>query len=181
MRAANTGTKPMIIQRFSAAGIAALAGLVPGSAALAASSNISTAHGSATGIVVTTIVLTHVSGATLNFGSFTVGTGGKVDVTPKSVATVTKDVAFVPGTASPAADQFTLTGVKKTSFTIATTAGSVTNGIATMTFTTTPSAGGDIIDAGGNYSFTVGGKLTVAGTETPGTYTGSYTATVAYD
>jgi hypothetical protein len=171
----------MMIRNFSAAGVAALAGLVPGGAALAASSSTSTAHGTATGIVVTPIVLTHVSGAALNFGSFTVGTGGKVDVTPKSVATATKDVTFVPGTLSPAADQFTLTGTKKTSFSIATTAGSVTNGITTMTFTTTPSTGRDTIDAGGNYSFTVGGKLTVAGTETPGTYAGSYTATVAYD
>ena len=33
----------------------------------------------------------------------------------------------------------------------------------------------------GSFSFTVGGKLTVAGGESGGQYTGTYTATVAYN
>jgi len=172
----------MITNSYSAARLAALAGLVFAGGAQAASSNASTATGSSTGKVVAPIVLTHTTGAALNFGSFSIGTtGGKVDVTPAGVATVTKQVTFAPGGTTPAADQFVVTGEKKTAFTIATTGGSVSNGTSTMTFTTTSSVANASTGKDGVYSFTVGGKLTVAGTETGGAYSGSYTATVAYD
>jgi hypothetical protein len=171
----------MIPQRLSAAALAALAGLVPGVAAHAASGTTSTTQGAAAGTVVGPIVLTHTHGAELNFGSFSVGTGGKIDVTAKSVATATRDVTFVPGGPTPTADAFTVAGEKKTGFSITTTGGSVSNGAKSMAFTTTPSAANATTDKAGTFSFTVGGKLTVTGTETAGTYTGSYTATVAYD
>jgi hypothetical protein len=77
--------------------------------ALAASGNSSTAAGTATASVVAPIVLTHTSGAALNFGKFTVGAGGTVVVTSAGAGSVTSDVGFVPGS-STAADQFTLTG-----------------------------------------------------------------------
>jgi Domain of unknown function (DUF4402) len=50
-----------------------------------------------------------------------------------------------------------------------------------MPFTTTASASSATLTAGGTSSFTVGGTLTVAGTEAAGAYTGTYTATATYN
>ena len=148
--------------------------------AYAASGNTSTAAGSAAANVITPIVLTHVSGAQLNFGSFTTGTGGTVVVTAGNSASVTGDVAFVPGSAT-AADQFSLTGDNARSFSIATTGGSVVNGATSIAFTTAPSAATGTTSASGSASFTVGGTLSLAGTEAAGAYTGTYNATVTYN
>ncbi|WP_248633926.1 DUF4402 domain-containing protein [Novosphingobium nitrogenifigens] len=162
---------------LAAASVAALFA-APG-VALAASGNSSTAAGTATASVVAPIVLTHTSGAALNFGKFTVGAGGTVVVTSAGAGSVTSDVGFVPGS-STAADQFTLTGDSGRNFGITTTSGTLTNGTKTMSFTTAPSAASGTLSASGTYSFNVGGTLTVAGTETAGAYTGTYNATVAY-
>jgi hypothetical protein len=50
-----------------------------------------------------------------------------------------------------------------------------------MSFTTEASGTTGTLDGTGNTSFTVGGVLTVAGTESAGDYTGSYDATVTYN
>ncbi len=162
-------------------GLVVMAGMANGVPAWAASANAAAAPGMATGKVVKPIVLTHSAGAALSFGTFTTGTGGKVVVTTGGIGSVTKAVAFVPGLAGTSADQFTLSGAKQRTFLIATTGGSVTNGIDTMPFTTAPSSTSGSTTTTGTFSFTVGGKLTVAGGESGGQYTGTYTATVAYN
>lgn len=171
----------MKTRNYTALGMAVLMGLIPGAAAQAASGTVSNAVGAATGKIIKPIVLTHTTGAALNFGTFAPGTGGKVVVTTSGAGSVTKDVTFVPGGSATSADQFTLTGGKKQNFSITTSGGSVTNGITSMPFTTSPSSTSGSTGTTGTFSFTVGGKLTVAGGETGGAYTGSYTATVAYD
>lgn len=148
--------------------------------AYAASGNTSTTSGVAAATVITPITLTHVSSASLNFGSFTTGTGGTVVVTAAGVGSTTGDVGFVPGSTN-AADQFTVHGDNLRNFSISTTSGSVANGATTIPFTTSASANAGTLGATGNASFTVGGTLSVAGTEGAGAYTGSYNATVTYN
>jgi hydroxyethylthiazole kinase-like sugar kinase family protein len=162
---------------LAAATIAAILGNV--SAAHAASGNSSTAAGTASATVVAPIVLTHTAGAALNFGKITVGAGGTVVVASGGAGSVTGDVGFVPGSTN-AADQFSLTGDNSRNFGITTTGGTITNGSKTMTFITAASSGSGTTSTTGTYSFTVGGTLTVTGTETPGSYTGTYNATVTY-
>lgn len=168
----------MIKRIFATAAIIAVIGSV--STAHAATGNTSTAAGTATATVVAPIVLTHTSGASLNFGKFTVGAGGTVVVTSAGAGSVTSDVGFVPGGSSTTADQFSLTGDASRAFGITTTSGSISNGSKTMAFTTTPSAATATTSTTGTYSFTVGGTLTVTGTESAGSYTGTYNATVVY-
>jgi hypothetical protein len=148
--------------------------------AYAASGNTSTAAGTAQANVIAPIVLTHVSSASLNFGSFTTGTGGTVQVTPASVGSTSLDVAFVPGSTE-AADQFTVKGDNSRNFAIATTSGTVSYNGTSIAFTTTPSAASGTTSTTGTASFTVGGTLTLVGTEAAGGYTGTYNATVTYN
>lgn len=159
--------------------VATIAALGSVSAAHAASGNTSTAAGTASATIVAPIVLTHTASAALNFGKFTVGTGGTVVVNASGTGSVTGDVGFVPGS-STTADAFTLTGDNTRNFSIATTNSTISNGSKTMSFTTAPSATSATTSATGTYSFTVGGTLTVTGTETAGNYTGTYNATVQY-
>jgi len=163
---------------LSAVAVTAFLGSV--SVAHAASGNTSTAAGSASATVVAPIVLTHTTGASLNFGKFTVGAGGTVVVNSSGTGSVTSDVGFVPGGSTTTADQFSLTGDNSRNFGISTTNGTITNGSKTMSFTTAPSSTSGTTSATGTYSFSVGGTLTVTGTETPGAYTGTYNATVVY-
>ncbi len=149
-------------------------------AAHAASGNTSTAAGTATATVVAPIVLVHTPGSALNFGKFTVGTGGTVVVTATGSGSVTSDVGFVPGGSTTTADAFTLTGDISRAFGITTTNGSISNGTKSMAFTTSPSSSSGTTSLTGTYAFTVGGTLTATGTETAGSYTGSYNATVVY-
>ena len=160
--------------------LASVIALVSATPALAGSGNTSTATGTATASIVAPIVLTHTTGAALNFGRFTTGTGGTVTITAAGVGSVGSDVTFVPGSAT-AADAFTVAGDGSRSFSVATTGGSVTSGGTSLAFTTTPSAATATLTAGGTSSFTVGGTLTVSGTAAAGAYTGTYTATVTYN
>ena len=148
--------------------------------AYAASGNTSTAAGSAVANVVAPIVLTHTSGTSLNFGSFTTGTGGTVVVGSDGAGSATGDVGFVPSSTE-AADQFTVKGDNNRNFSITTASGTVVNGATTIAFTTAPSAASGTTSATGTAAFSVGGTLTVIGTEAAGAYSGSYNATVAYD
>ena len=154
--------------------------LASASPAFAASGNTSTASGSATATIVEPIVLTHTSGAALGFGRFTTGTGGSVTVSAAGVGSVGGDVAFVPGSTN-SADAFSVTGDASRSFSISTGAGTVTDGTTSISFTTSPSAATGTLSTGGTATFTVGGQLTLAGTEAAGAYTGTYSATVTYN
>jgi hypothetical protein len=160
--------------------LASVLAIVSATPAYAASGNTSTANGAATATIVAPIVLTHTSGAALGFGRFSTGTGGTVVVSSAGVGSVTGDVAFVPGSTN-AADAFTVTGDAGRSFSISTAAGSVTNGTDTMAFTTSTPLATDTLSGTGTGGFSVGGTLTVAGTEGAGAYTGSYSATVTYN
>jgi hypothetical protein len=148
---------------------AAVAALLPTSAFAA------TDQGEATALVVSPITITHRVGAVLDFGAFAAASG-QVSVDTAGVGSTSGVVQL--GTVS--ADAFDVSGDFNRSFSIATNSGSVTNGTDTMTFTTTAAASG-MLDGTGNASFSVGGTLTVGGTESAGTYTGSYDATVEYN
>ncbi len=160
--------------------LASAIALVSASPAFAASGNTSTATGSATATIVEPIVLTHTSGAALGFGRFTTGTGGSVTVSAAGVGSVGGDVAFVPGSTN-SADAFTVTGDAGRSFSISTGSGSVTDGTTSISFTTSASAATGTLSAGGTAGFSVGGQLTLAGTEAAGAYAGTYSATVTYN
>lgn len=147
--------------------------------AFAASGNTSSASGSANATIVEPIVLTHVSTAALAFGTITTGTGGSVTVSSAGIGSVGGDVAFVPGSVN-SADQFTVTGDAGRSFSIATTGGNVSAGATSIPFTTSASAASGTL-TGGAASFSVGGQLSLAGTEAAGAYTGTYSATVTYN
>ena len=149
--------------------------------AYAASGNTSTTSGAAAANIVTPIVLTHGS-TTLNFGSFTTGSGGSVIVNATGGGNTSGDVGFVPGS-SVTPDGFTVKGDTSRNFSISTTGGTVSNsgGTVSMAFSTVASAASATLDGSGNGAFTVGGTLTVVGNETAGAYTGTYNATVAYN
>ena len=166
----------------AAAVIAALSAGSAYAAPATASGNTSTVAGSATAKVIAPIVLTHVSGAVLNFGTFTAGSGGTVVVTAAGSGSTTGDVGFAPLSTN-AADSFSVKGDPKRSFSIATQSGTVTaaTSSATMAFTTVPSANSDALDGSGAGSFTVGGTLTVASAQAPDAYAGTYNATVTYN
>ncbi|WP_353228567.1 DUF4402 domain-containing protein [Novosphingobium sp.] len=166
---------------LSAVAIGLALGAIPAGNAFAASGNTSTAAGTVTAAVVAPIVLTHVTGAALSFGKFTVSTGGTVVVTAASAGSTTGSVNFVPGGTVVTADRFTVAGDNSRSFSITTTNSTISNGARTMAFTTTPSAATLTTSATGTAAFTVGGTLTAVGTETPGNYTGTYNATVTYN
>ena len=148
--------------------------------AASTSGNTSTAPGTAAANIITPIVLSHTTGSSLNFGSFTTGTGGTVTVGADGTGSTTADVGFVPGSTE-AADQFTVKGDLNRSFSISTGSGSVAFAGTSISFSTTPSAVSGKTDGTGAASFSVGGTLTVAGTEGPGAYTGTYNATVTYN
>jgi hypothetical protein len=148
--------------------------------AWAASGNSATVPGTAAATVVAPIVLTHVSGSALRFGTFTVGIGGTVVVSPSGAASTTQTVSLTPSSVN-TADAFTVTGDPGRNFSITTTVSSVTSSAGSIVFITTPSASQTTLGAGGSTTFTVGGTLLVGSNILPGSYTGTYTATVTYD
>jgi len=172
-----TSTEDLIMKKIVFSAAIALTVAAP---AYAASGNISTASGAAQANIISPIVLTHTASATLNFGSFTVGNGGSVVVTSAGVGSTLSDVNFVPGSLE-AADQFTVKGDNARNFTIATTGGSVAFNTTTIAFSTAASAASGTTSGTGTASFTVGGTLSLVGTEVAGAYTGTYDATVAYN
>lgn len=139
-----------------------------------------TADGSATATVVAPLTLSHDTNAKINFGLIDPGTGGTVLVTAAGAGSPSGGVTLVSGSTN-TADSFTVGGAATRGFTILAGPGSVTSGANSMTFTTTPSATSATLSAGGTATFTVGGTLTVAAAQASGSYTGSYTATVAYN
>ncbi|KUR74114.1 DUF4402 domain-containing protein [Novosphingobium sp. FSW06-99] len=148
--------------------------------AFAATGNTSASAGSSNATVIAPIVLSHTGGSTLNFGKFTVGSGGTVVVSPAGAGSTTGGVTFVPGSTN-TADAFSVKGDPSRNFSVSTTGGNVSAGSTSMPFTTLPSATQSTLGTSGTGTFTVGSTLTVGSTIVPGTYTGTYTATVTYD
>lgn len=164
--------KKLLVLAVTAAAISAPAMAAPG--------DTSTAQGAATAEVVAPITLAHTNGAALNFGTFTTGdAGGSVVVDQAGVGTATGEVTLLGGSVE-AADSFTVAGDANRAFTIATTGGTVSNGSDSMAFTTSAATSG-LLNASGTAAFSVGGALSIAGGESAGTYTGSYSVTVAYN
>jgi hypothetical protein len=165
------------MKRIAIAG--AMLALLP-ACAFAASGNAATQPGTASATVLAPIVLSHTGGSALKFGTFTVGVGGTVVVSPAGLGSVTGTVTFAPGSTN-AADAFSVSGDPGRNFSIATTTSSVTSPSGNIVFTTLPSAAQATLNASGRGTFTVGGTLLVGSNILPGAYTGTYTATVAYD
>jgi len=167
-----------VVARMLAAGL----GLAWAPQAVAAPPTVGNASivGEATALIVAPIVITHVAGTVLGFGRFTSGSGGTVVVSAAGAGTTTGGVALVGG-ASTSADQFNVSGDPGRSFAIVTASGSVSFGALSMNFTTAPSASIATLDVAGAGNFAVGGALTVPANAAPGTYTGTYSATVNYN
>ena len=151
--------------------------LLPFSSLAWAGGNGSSGTGSASAVVIAPVVVRQVSGTSINFGQFTVGQGGVVVVTPAGVGSTSGSVAFVAGSTTEAAS-FTVSGAPLSTFAISTGDGIVSLGSTSVPLATVPSATSGIIDIRGTYTFTVGGTLTLAGTEPPGNYAGSYVVNV---
>ena len=164
--------------------VLALALSVTGSAIAA---NNTTA--SATGTVVTPLNITKASD--LAFGSFAVSAAGSVTVTPGGVRSVGGGVTAIASTTSTAA-KFDVVGTADMNYTLTLDAptslsagGGNTMPFAAVSDTSASAitsgtvAGGTL--AGGGQSIYVGGVLTVAANQAPGAYTGTLTATVAYN
>lgn len=139
------------------------------------------ADGSATAEVVAPITLTHVAGASLNFGTFTAGTGGTVVVARNGGGSSTGDVVLLAGSTE-SSDEFTVEGDADRRFSITTGNSNVTHtdGTTTMAFTT-DARGNHTLDTAGDADFTVGGTLTVGADQLAGDYAGTYVVTVDYN
>lgn len=167
-------------RNFRVAVCAILACLVSAAPAAAASGNQSTTTGRAAATVIKPIRLIYVAGHVLSFGKFTTGTGGTVVVNIWAPPAVTGQVTFTPDSVT-SNDEFSVYGDPFRSFSIYTGSGRVLNGAKFMNFVTFPSTSWRPLDNNGKSSFLVGGILTVAGNETPGSYIGTYNATVTYN
>lgn len=148
--------------------------------AAAAPGDTDTAQGSATAQIVAPISITHTSGAALAFGTLTAGGGGTVTVTTGGVATEGGDVSILTGSTN-SADSFSVTGDPSRSFSVSTTGGTVASGTNQMNFTTAVNNASETLSGTGTFTLRVGGTLTVGASQAPGSYTGSYDATVTYN
>jgi hypothetical protein len=161
--------------------IAIAAAVLVAGGARADSGNTEVRTGSANAQIIRPLVLSHWDGYTLRFGRFTVGnTSGSVTVSTSGTGSVNGGVSFVVGSIT-AADRMIVQGDGNRLVSITTGPGAVTNGSQSMSFSTTPSLpAGNIPVLGAGY-FTVGGTLTVNSGQAPGTYSGTYPVTVAYN
>ena len=170
----------LIAGRWIAAGVLAMwSGLAMAAPPVTGSSTAS-ATGSATATVLSPIVVMHTPGAALAFGTFTVGSGGTVTVSPAGARSATGGAALVLGSTG-RADAFLVEGDPNRGFAVVTAAGTVTFGSASMAFTTLPSLTTGTLSAAGAGAFTVGGTLSVPATAAAGSYAGSYSVTVNYN
>ena len=125
--------------------LAAFIAAVSATPALAAG-NTDTEQGVAQATVVAPIVLTHTTGAVLEFGRFT-SDAGTVTVTTVGGRTASGPVLLTGTTAS--ADAFTVEGDANRGYDIVTAAGTVAEtGGTTMAFTTTAAASGTLSGLG---------------------------------
>ncbi len=166
--------------KISLAAIAAVCAAASAQADPKLSATTATTQAEATISVIVPIAVTHVDGSVLSFGTFTVGTGGKVSVDATGAASFSGSVSEVTGS-NTSADAFTVEGDPNRRFDIVTTNGRIRTGTDSMRFTTKPSANRGMFSSSGTANFTVGGVLTVRGAESEGVYTGNYDASVAYD
>ena len=162
--------------RIAALGAALAAGSLATSAHAAA-----TATATATAEVLETLTLTAVDD--LNFGQIAANTGGTVTVNADSTVASTGTLIST-GTRAPAT--FTVTGSASTSVVVTLPSAAVnltrSGGTETMsldTFNSNPN-GAFQLSAAGTGAFSVGGTLTVANGQVPGSYSGTFPVSVEY-
>ncbi|MGB9108960.1 MAG: DUF4402 domain-containing protein [Telluria sp.] len=168
--------------RITLAAALAAAGLALPGVSLAANA---TASSSST--VVAPITIT--KSADLAFGKFAAGTGGTVTVSTSGARTVSGTVVAMTSTTTAA--KFDVAGETGATYSISLSGPAVlTSGSDTMPFASVSDLTGANTVAGnvtsgtltaGTQSIYVGGVLTVASAQAPGTYTGSVIATVEYN
>lgn len=142
---------------------------------------------SSTGTVVQPIAIS--KSADLVFGKFAAVTGGSITVSTSGARSVTGAVIGMSGT--PAAAKFDVTGEPDATYSINLVApATLDSGSDTMAFAVTSdltaanTTSGTVSTGtltGGAQSIYVGGTLTVASAQAPGTYTGNVVATVEYN
>lgn len=168
--------------RIGAAGAAVIAALTLASAAQAAPV---TAQATARAEIVQALTVTNT--ADLDFGSIALsGVAGTVVVDTNGAATCTNVTCY--GTTSAAS--FDVTGSFNKTLTVSipvtTTLGNGTDTIALNNYTTSAAAvAGEtyytmVLDGSGLGTFSVGGTLNLQGTESEGTYTGTFDVAVDY-
>ena len=122
----------------------------------------------------------------LSFGSFVAGSGGAIAVTTGGARSKTGGVMLVAQGGSSAAAQFTVSGTANATYAITLPANgtvllsSGSNTMAINSFVSYPSATGTL-SGGGTQMLSVGATLTVGNAQVPGSYAGSFTATVNYN
>jgi hypothetical protein len=153
------------------------------SAKAGAQQNSATTSANASATIVTAISLTKT--ADLNFGAVVAGgTSGTVVLTAAGARSATGGTTL-GNTAGASAAAFTVAGQPSATYTITLPASTTITfgGSATMTvnnFTSSPSGTGTL-SGGGSQTLSVGATLQVGASQEPGTYTGSFNVTVAYN
>lgn len=171
-QARSKGTTQMKIQMIKAlAGSAVIALGLSASAA-----NAATASANATAEILSQVSVTKT--ADLAFGTVAIGTSGGTVAVSTAGARSCGSGLVCSGTT--AAAGFTVSGAvgQTVGVTVPATVTLNDGGSNNMTATLTSSASSIVLD--GTDAFTVGGTLTVGGTQAAGTYAGSFTVTVNY-
>ena len=133
-----------------------------------------TAHVSTNARIITPIDITGVDA--LEFGDVAVGsTGGTVVISTAGIASTTGDITLPNTGATRSQATFTVTGEANQTYSITLTNATVvitdgTNNMNVSTFVTDPTPTGTL-NGSGTQTLNVGGTLTVAGGQAPGTYT----------
>ncbi len=160
--------------------LAAIALLVPAGSAMA--QNSATASATATATIITPITLTNT--VDLQFGNVVASpTAGTIVVDVAGARTWTGGATGISGLPVSAA-AFTVGGGANRTFTITLPASTtITNGTNNMTVDTFTSSLGasSALDGTGAAALAVGGRLTVGANQDTGTYTGTFSVTVAYN
>ena len=174
--------------------IALVSILVSAAIALSGGANAASVTAAATATVVAPITIAKITD--LNFGSFyPSGTSGTVDVNTNGARIVTGGVLAAASGATPTAAKFDVTGAASATYTIgytsAVTLTSVTPGNVPMALTQISDLSGGgaattlvatgTLSAGGIQTIFIGGNLAVAANQGAGVYTGTISATVAYN
>lgn len=165
-------------------GTAMAAGMVlAADQASAQSSATTSANGTAT--IVKPIAI--VKAADLLFGKVVPGTAtGTVVMTAAGARSATGGATLFGQASTSNAASFTVSGENSATYaiTLPSAAVTLTSGVNTMTvgtFTSSPSATGALDVTSGNQTLNVGGTLNVGANQAAGSYTGSFSVTVAYN
>jgi len=149
-------------------------------AAFAQVGSSATATASAFAKVITPITITKT--ADLNFGTIISGPAGTVTVTPAGVETAA-GASIVSPNPNVSAAQFNVTGEPSTAYSISLPSSiTISNGAQTMTvdnFSSTPTPNG-LLSGLGAQSLQVGARLNVLANQAVGSYSGTFSVTVAY-